>query len=282
MSGGFALTAADAACWRDELEDFVPPRVFDAHAHLRNEAFMAPGVPASNDWRSAETSFATLQGISAALFPGRAVRHFAFPLPLRGVDALGISAWAAGAVAADPCSRAAAQLLPEGDAAALARLIAGQANLVALKPYHALCARRPVRIADYLPLPALALADRLGLAVILHLPAGLAPDAAELRRLCGDFPRVRWILAHCAGAFDATALAAALAATRGLAAVWLDTAAICDPRTLVIALQGFDRARILFGTDNALGIGGCRWRKGACAGAMPSCAPCARPAGKRA
>ncbi len=45
---------SDAEFWRTELEDFVPRRIFDAHTHLWNGAFLRQAQAKSGTGTSAK------------------------------------------------------------------------------------------------------------------------------------------------------------------------------------------------------------------------------------
>ena len=55
---------ADRQIWEEELADFVPNRVFDAHCHLFQTSCMLPGAELSKDdiedifWRNAHQALA--------------------------------------------------------------------------------------------------------------------------------------------------------------------------------------------------------------------------------
>ena len=80
-------------------------------------------------------------------------------------------------------------------------------GFLGLKPYRFYSATGDTdecRVTDFLPEHQIAVADRRGLLIMLHLSKRAAiadPENIEdVRRLCEKYPDARWILAHCAGA----------------------------------------------------------------------------------
>src|SRR5690242_385860 len=87
MSADLNLTDLDRRIWREELDEFVPARVYDIHTHIYRWAFNTE--PAKNQggyYQFAGTTFAEanwdmLQACDAQLFPGRTVHRLSFPFP---------------------------------------------------------------------------------------------------------------------------------------------------------------------------------------------------------
>ena len=97
-------------------------------------------------------------------------------------------------------------------------------------------------------------ADHMGLAVTLHLSkrTGVADpeNLDDLETYTSRYPRVRWILAHCARAFNAFMLEKAIHRLKYLPNLWYDTSAVNDLFTHFLLLKHEDRKRIMFGSDN--------------------------------
>src|SRR4051794_31998211 len=100
----------DERIWREELDEFVPQRVFDVHthsylwAHNLDPNKNTSGYGAINGTPFEESSFAILDTVDAALFPGRTVDRLAFPFPYPQCDFDGANRYIAGQVANAPKS----------------------------------------------------------------------------------------------------------------------------------------------------------------------------------
>jgi predicted TIM-barrel fold metal-dependent hydrolase len=64
------------------------------------------------------------------------------------------------------------------------------------------------------------------------------------------YPRVRWILAHCARSFTYWPIRQAIDRLRSLPNIWYDTSAVTDVMPHATLFKKEDHRRILFGTDD--------------------------------
>ncbi len=105
----------------------------------------------------------------------------------------------------------------------------------------------------FLPDWAWELADRRGLAIMLHIVrAGALADPinqAYIRQHCLRYPNARLILAHAARGFCGAHTVAGIASLRGLDNIYFDTSAVCEAAPLEAILREFGPRRLLFGTD---------------------------------
>jgi hypothetical protein len=110
-----------------------------------------------------------------------------------------------------------------------------------------------VSIPDMLPPEQMAVADRLGLAVTLHIPraARLAdPDnQRELIELCRAYPNAKIIVAHIGRAYYLSNVVGYLDDLAALPNAYLDLAMVNHPGVLEYAFRNFPTERILFGSD---------------------------------
>ena len=93
----------DQQIWDEELQDFVPDRVFDAHIHLFNPDHLSAAGSSANTWGLAD--LATLQGWAARLYPGRETHFLALGTPLSGIDVATHNHWCIEQIQQDPQSR---------------------------------------------------------------------------------------------------------------------------------------------------------------------------------
>jgi glutamate-1-semialdehyde 2,1-aminomutase len=131
---------------------------------------------------------------------------------------------------------------------------------IGLKPYLVYATnqdRAEAGITDFLPEHQIALADRLGLIVMMHLSKRRAisdpENISEMLRLSEKYPRVRWILAHCARSYSAWAIEKAASSLRGLPNVWYDTSTVCEADALDALYNGVGIDRVMYGSDDMIG-----------------------------
>jgi predicted TIM-barrel fold metal-dependent hydrolase len=247
-----ACNAFDQDIWAKELESFVPERVFDAHCHLWQEANAGNNREYQSTLRL-EVDGQRLDEWSRIIFPGRELGFYYLGTPLRDSDIQGHNAFllqesqrhhwpAAAIVTPQTTADQTAELLTQG--------------FVGLKPYRSFAAD-PVEcsIADYLPEDQMAVADHYGKIITLHLSKrnGLADPAnqADLARYTKKYPRVTWILAHCARAFNSFMLEDNIWKLAEMGDnVWCDLSAVCDTYSHYLLLKHFNPRRLLFGSDN--------------------------------
>ena len=248
----------DRDIWDKELEDFVPPLVYDMHVHLWSEAHKgalegpAVGLRTEYDYQS-QLDWA------ARLYPGREMHYLILATPVPGMDAEGHNAWLAEQMTADPQSAVNMVVSPDMQPDYVADQVRRH-NFLGLKPYRTF-APDPVdgRIRDYLPEALIEVAHDLGLAVTLHLAkkAGAAdPDnLKDLQDYTRRYPGVRWILAHCARAFNAFIMEDSIHVLKDIPDIWYDTSAVNELYSHYLLLKHEDRKRIMFGSDNI--VAGC-------------------------
>ncbi|KFL32709.1 hypothetical protein JP75_00710 [Devosia riboflavina] len=262
----FTSTDLDQRIWAEELDGFVPDRVFDVHTHIYRWAFnlnpdkeTGPYAPSIGRYFP-EVTTKLADEIDAALLPGRRVERLAFPFPFAGqCDFDGSNTYVANETARSADS-AALMLVHPGmsETEILAKL--KRTGAIGLKPYLVYATnadRAEAGITDFLPEHQIALADRLGLIVMMHLSKRRAisdPDnISEMLRLSEKYPRVRWILAHCARSYSAWAIEKAAANLRGLPNVWYDTSTVCEADALDALYNGVGIDRVMYGSDDMIG-----------------------------
>src|SRR5690242_5106141 len=92
--------AQDQQIWDEELRDFVPDRVFDAHIHLFNPKHLAPTAPsAANPWSYADLD--VLRQWAGRLYPGRETHFLVLGTPIAGHDVMAHNRWAIDQVRQD-------------------------------------------------------------------------------------------------------------------------------------------------------------------------------------
>lgn len=252
-------TPFDEDIWREELEDFVPDRVIDAHTHIWHDAFAGSHANPDAVLRM-HVTLADLFDWSRKIFPGRRIGLVALPTPLAGIDYDGHNEWVAKEI--ESYSSSDTLLMLEGGMLVRPGLTPDAVrdhvnahHIRILKPYR-VYAEHPdtARIADFFPESIMEVADALGLIVVLHLSRLSGPSDEEnlrdLKRYTRSYPRIRWILAHCARAFNPVHLERVVRTYARMDSVWMDTSAVTDAYAQYLLLRYFDRSRIVFGSDS--------------------------------
>jgi len=152
------LTDLDESIWRDELEDFVPQRVFDAHTHVYRTEF-CPTPQSALEGRLRDqypvSDLDTLRRDDALMLPGREVHSLSFGHPFLECDFEGLNAHTANTVSQDPQSAASMIVSPKMSPDSVRDTILRH-GFLGMKPYRFYSVTGDVvegRITDILPEP---------------------------------------------------------------------------------------------------------------------------------
>lgn len=194
--------------WAEELREWVPQRIFDAHVHLGPAEAMGPISPERRgEGLCAFTSvlWEDLAGFYERLYAGReVVGLIAFPLPLREVDLEAANAYLVALMRREPRVRAFLLSHPTETRRAVACYEESQRAGVpfrGVKPYFDLLGKSnyETTMPEFLPDDLLEFMDSEGLAMTLHtsgIGVGDPENQRFLRRLATRYPRIRVVLAH--------------------------------------------------------------------------------------
>ena len=266
LNDEMTLTDLDRRIWDEELADFVPQKVIDAHSHIYRWAFNSDPQKEEGPFQKSigrhfpEVSWKVADEVDGLLFPGRTVQRLSFPFPFpHPCDFAASNTFVAGEVANDPAS-AGLMLVHPGMSAEDIESTLAKTGLIGLKPYLFYTTNgKPSDscITDFLPEHQIAVADRLGLLIMMHISKRDAisdPDnIREILRLTEKYPRSKWILAHCARSYSAWAIEKAAAQLRGLPNVWYDTSTVCESDSLDALYNGVGVDRVMYGSDDMIG-----------------------------
>jgi hypothetical protein len=257
----------DRRIWTEELDAFVPPRVYDLHTHLTHARFdlgEGPGYAGlGGAWALTEdgSTMEMLDAADALLMPGRSVERLAFPMPHPQCDFEGSNLYVAREAAKRPAS-AALMLVHPGMTAESVDAAIVRHGFLGFKPYRWYSVTGDPKnccIPDYMPEHLLEVGNRYGLIVGLHLskPDAIADEdnLADLERLSGKFPRLRWCLFHCARSYSYWPLEKAAPRLRQIPNVWSDTSSVCETDAFDALFETLPPSRICYGSDDlAVGV----------------------------
>lgn len=253
---GWTQTAADAELFRRELETFVPPVIFDAHAHwYRADHFPVDVRPQLVATGPAIAGSAAFNVEMEKITPGRQTEGLFFPYPHAAVDVDAANEFLAAELLEQPNSRGQMLVTPSHDPEFIRETVRRQ-GFVGLKCYHVFSPKRPTFdsfIEDFLPEAQVQVAHDLGLSITLHMvrQRALADPAnqATIRRYCERYPNMRLILAHAARGFNVHHTIEGIESLRGISNVWFDTSAVTDSGAIEAILRVFGPSRLLYGSD---------------------------------
>lgn len=243
----------DRRIWAEELEEFVPSRVFDAHCHLDSRAHVAPDSP--DFARTEDVKLSTLRAWAATVYPGRDTHFLLLASPRRGIDVEAHNRMVGEEAAKDPLSRAHALATPERSARQIEEEVKrdGFNGLKIYRFYSSTGDIKECRIHEYFPEEQMEAANDLGLWITLHLSRsdGCADEhnLRDLENYTRRYPKIRWILAHCARSFTYYPIRQAIDRLRAMPNIWYDLSAVTDVRPFVTLFRKEDLKRIFYGSD---------------------------------
>ncbi|MBT3295113.1 MAG: amidohydrolase family protein [Verrucomicrobia bacterium] len=252
------LQARDRQIYERELRGFLPARIFDAHVHFFDGSCFVAGTsfPANHPYSKVGSTFGPSDYLAwaADALPGVEIHtnSFGHPGPESDRDA---SAVYTGSTADNRRSYGLALVAP-ADSAACVRRRVEQNQLVGFKPYPDFVTGKPVgevTVHDMLPAEQMAVADELGLVIMLHIPRpGRLADPlnqVQMVELCERYPNARIIFAHIGRAYFLSNVVGFLDGIAACPNAYIDTAMINHEGVLEYAFRNFPRDRILFGAD---------------------------------
>ena len=261
MGIDIVLKDVDRRVWDEELADFVPERLYDVHTHIFDGRpdwpMVLNGSPIEMP-NVSMTNWAMLEEGDALLFPGREVHRISFGNPLQSCPLDEANAFVASEVSADAESVALMMVRPDLSAEDMAEQVEKH-GFRGVKPYrvHAVTGDAvECRITDYLPESQIEVADRFGLMVMLHMAKSRAiadpENLSDLEDLTVRFPRVQWVLAHCARSYYDGPLLQAADRLRNIGNLWYEISSVCDSDAMDVLLSVGGPDRVMYGSDDLM------------------------------
>ena len=253
----------DQRIWNEELNSFVPDRIFDAHTHIYRWAFNTDpnrdAGPLRNFVRPEfeEAGWDLLDECDELLMPDRHVERLAFPFPYsNGCDFSGSNEFIAKELEGHSRSGA-LMLVHPGMTAQDIEAAVDQHRFLGLKPYRFFSSTGDFvhcRITDFLPEHQIAVADQLGLLIMMHLskPNGISDpqNLDDLEMLTSRYPNARWILAHCARSYSSWPIERAGNRLRDMPNTWFDTSSVCESDAIEALIRTVGIERVMYGSDD--------------------------------
>ena len=248
----FEMLESDRRIWRDELEKFVPNRIFDAHSHVHDGRF----AKSKTFEQCPKMTFAGLRQTAAVLFPGRKLRFLACGHPVPGVDIDGMNSYVAREGRKEKGSIVLMLVNPDFTRTEIEQRI-DEGNFKGFKPYMCISKAKQMAqctVLQMLPEQYWKIAHERSLVMLLHMGRYRAladpVNQRDIRRLAERYPRAKIQLAHCARCFTPEIAEKSLPSLADLPNVHIDTSAVCEGEVFHILFDAWPRKRIVFGTDN--------------------------------
>lgn len=250
---------SDRQIWEQELDDFVPMRVLDAHCHFFTRAHFRPNSPyiGKDKGRGMRTDvdLNKLDEWAAAVYPGRQMFYLILGTPLPGIIVDQHVSYVVEQIKDKPHIRHNRVVTPACKIEDIERDVKAH-GFVGLKPYRLFVEDdiHQCRIERFLSHEQMELANDMGLWVTMHLSRydGCADEQnlADLEDYTTKrYPNIKWILAHCARSFTYWPIRQAVDRLRAMPNIWYDLAAVTDPRPFVTLFTKEDHRRLFFGAD---------------------------------
>ncbi len=248
------LSQQDRIIWEEELDQFIPQRIFDTHVHLLDRRHLSKVKGAFLCWK--DTDWDNIQDYTQQLFPGREFHCLVLGTPSPGIDVKSHNQWIAQQIKSDPQSRMNRLVTPNCKTVDIERDFK-KWRFNGLKPYRLFSLTgdpHECRISDFLTHSQLEFANEHGLWITMHLSRhhGCADELnlSDLEEYTTKrYPNVRWILAHCARSFSYWPIRKAIPILRKMPNIWYDVSAVTDLRPLITLFKEENIKRIFYGSD---------------------------------
>jgi len=252
---GEQVTPEDRDLFERELADFLPGRIFDAHAHAYRLSDCHPQHKAGELPEPGNYSIKmALKSLELFMGGHTPCAGLFFPFPKAGVNREGANRYIIEELKQNPDSRGLLLATPQDSQESMASLLEAP-GIRGFKTYHVFAGENSFHqpVGKWTPEWVWELAHERQWLIMLHLVrAGALSDAGNqryLREHCLRYPMARVVLAHAGRGFNYRHTRRGLASLRGLANIRFDTSAIAEPEALMAILEESGPGCLLFGSD---------------------------------
>jgi glutamate-1-semialdehyde 2,1-aminomutase len=253
MPKTWTITDYDREFFHRELEDFVPAKVFDAHAHLYELAHW--NSPEAMKEGPSVASIETYREQIDWLIPGRQVTGLFFGVGFKESSRKLSNAFVQREISKDQRSRGLLIVSPLLDSSQVGQEIQNVA-MAGLKVYHTFSNRSPTweaGINEYLTEEHVRAAHERGLMIMLHIVKARAlADPAnqdQISYYCRRYPNIKMVLAHAARGFNPYHTMQGIGALKGFHNIWCDTSGVTEAGGFEAIIETLGHDRLLWGSD---------------------------------
>jgi len=250
------LREEDQEFFARELEDFVPDRVFDMHAHLWRQSDYGDKVPEFVRNGPAEVTLEIYREYMEWILPRREVHGLHFQFPVMPPDSTGpLNTWVSQQVKKDRLARGQFYVRPTDDPDQV-RQEMKRLGLRGFKPFNCFVDRPDIHnaeIPEYMPEWIPRLAHEEGWSITLHMQrARSLADPSNLHWIdtyCRKYPNMTLILDHAARGFNPYHLIEGLERLESPGNLYVDTSVICNPLAIWACVEYLGIDRVFYASD---------------------------------
>ena len=254
---GFSCTQSDEHMIQ-RLQDFLPDRIFDAHAHVFYSGYLPSGSGLCN--RYGTTDAARFLEDQKLFYGNKSVSGLLIPYPVAALREkelrLEVNRWMAGQLDSAPQCGCEIFVAPSDTADEIAAQLT-HPGIKGFKCYH-LSADESVKVGNadicqYLPESAWEVAQEYGLCITVHLVKPLSlidpVNMSYIKSHAGRYPNAKLILAHCGRGFASYTAMEGVRQLREYQNIYYDLAAVTDPAVMFEVIRQAGINHVLWGSD---------------------------------
>ena len=245
------------------LADFLPDKIFDAHAHLYDQSFIpnmcGPDTCFALRKRCEVSDY--LEDMAPLFGPGKEVRLniLTTPDPTMADPSTGnreaSTAFLKEQLEKYPGNVGSVMVSPDDTPEDIEKQLVHPA-IRGFKCYHVLAKKKPTwhaTIGEFLPEAAWQVADQRGLTITLHMVRDQALADPEnlnyIRAMAKKYPNAQLILAHAARSFAAWTALETVDQIADLDNIWYDFAAVCESPAMFQIMRKVGVERCMWASD---------------------------------
>ena len=260
-----SINDLDKKIWDEELNEFVPQKIYDVHTHIYQWASNLDKNKNKGPYKyqyenHQNVSYELLDQVDNKLMPGRSIERLSFPFPYNyPCDFNNSNNYVSTQTNKYNESDNLILINPKMDKIEILNHLTSS-KAVGFKPYRTFSKTGDItncNITDFIPKAQISIANEKGLIIMMHLSKkdGVADDENinDLIYLCEKYPNVKWVLAHCARSYSAWGIEKAAKKLRGLNNIWYDCSTVCESDALDALYTGVGMDRVMYGSDDMIG-----------------------------
>jgi predicted TIM-barrel fold metal-dependent hydrolase len=249
--------------YKEELAEFLPEKIFDAHIHIFDDSCIKPGhqFPPQSCYMKFGGVFpleTCLKELADQLPEQKIyINHFGHPSVESDLDAC---AKYTGKVSDNENYFGMTLVSPHDRPEDVKKRVIDN-KLIGYKPYVNFVDWKDsadITINDMLPAEQMELANEKGLIITLHIPRpgrlGDPINQKQMVELCRNYPNVKIIFAHIGRAYYLNNVIGNLDGIANCPNAYIDTAMVSHEGILEYTFRNFPRERILFGSDAPIAL----------------------------